>query len=499
MSSSEAEQGSASASDAEDSNSVTNARQIQLKAAINSLSGMHAVQVSKSALYAADREANAGLTAKARKVVASMKRKPKLHKSSREKASSSASQQGSSTVFEVRAVVLYTQGCISMDEESGRYIFDEPIRPLTNDGLLHELEQEGQVKFNVAFDRAWSSARVHRALQNALPGFFEYLKGQGDHADGRGAYVLCYPESRKLCVHTSAEPTGEQLYGVKSRKGRGKSESFIHIASIEPVPADVLRRTSWLPSKPLHSLSDGEDNSGNILSNQTTRKSLKSLSGASPPFANASKGKKRAMEADSDQESEVEIVEGPLKAPRLANGGKGNSLLGRLDRALAKLPAIAKVKTEPIEMTRPKPIAIKRKDTKSQTPPKPNKTSNGPTYRFKNAPVFSRTPSPTPSPTMPTSFEPLFPVNSAFGFGDTTDTSRPTSFVTQPSFSEASTSGIRHGSPSLPLSQPPPPPIAGPSTPSTHAALATWSSNMPLHHSPGRWERPSDMSDPWAN
>ncbi|KAI0684125.1 hypothetical protein BC835DRAFT_1422564 [Cytidiella melzeri] len=486
-----------SASEAEDSSLKKTTGQSQLEAAINSLSGLHAVKMSSSALRTAEKEANAGLSANARKVVASMRKKPKFRKPSQQKASSSASHQGSSTVFEVRAVVLYTQGCISVDEDSGRYVFDEPIRPLTNEGLLHELEQEGRVKFNVRFDRAWSSGRVHQAFQAALPGFFKYLKGQGQHSDNHQDYVLCYPESRKLCVHTSAEPTGEQLYGVKSRKGRGKSESFIHIALIESVPADVLRCTSWLPSMNLpDNSSDGEDISRNTLSNsdtswingKTTKPSAfeHSLSGTPTPIKTASKGKKRAIEAVSDEDSEIEIAEGPLKTPKLTLGAKQGSLLSRLDKALARLPASSKVKIEPTTVARPRPRATERTNTKSTTPVKMN---NRP-YRFKNAPVFSRTPS--PMPTALKSDEPLFPIirNAA--------NNRSTMSVTRPLPVEASSSGTRHSSPPLPPSQPFQP-VAGPLTPSHHTAVAAHASSTPLHHSPGRWERPSDMSDPWAS
>lgn len=103
---------------------------------------------------------------------------------------------------------------------------------------MRDREVMGCAKFDVKFNRDWNSARVDHALRSALPGFFTHCETELGYDLAEGIvdanlrpYVFCYRDNitRKLHVYAKHDPSGEDLYGIKSRKGRGPSESFIHI------------------------------------------------------------------------------------------------------------------------------------------------------------------------------------------------------------------------------------------------------------------------------
>lgn len=102
------------------------------------------------------------------------------------------------------------------------------------------MEVIGQANFDVKFNRSWDFTRIDLALRAALPEFFAHCEAElgynpetGRLSDGELPYAFCFrnPKTRKLSVYAKREPNGEDIYGVKSRKGRGASESFIHIGA----------------------------------------------------------------------------------------------------------------------------------------------------------------------------------------------------------------------------------------------------------------------------
>lgn len=117
---------------------------------------------------------------------------------------------------------------------------------------------------NVEIFRSWTYDDVKATFERVLPRYFAYEETRGPRSDGLQPWVLCYRDRQRLVVSLKLEPTGGDLYELKSRPGRGKMDSFIFLgecfnldfeavllltdppAAREAIPPEVLKL--WKPS-----------------------------------------------------------------------------------------------------------------------------------------------------------------------------------------------------------------------------------------------------------
>ncbi|KAI0093416.1 hypothetical protein BDY19DRAFT_1053863 [Irpex rosettiformis] len=449
--------------------------------AVDSLSGLRAFRVSSSALQAANQEANAGLVSKAKTIAAAVTRKKK----GKERADPLGGLSSSRLIE--RSPIMHWK-CESKSDfivravdDDNDFVFRTTVKPEQNHGRLVDLEKKGRVKFDVTFNKSWDSVRVDQAIRDALPAFFNFCKNQQDYASDQRTYVLCYAQSRQLSVYAKLEPDGEDLFKIRCQKGRGQSESMIHIASILSIPDEVLQHTSSYSANKSEAeqVHDHDSNHGDSV------KFEPSESRNSTMKACTSKGKKRSRAVvSSDSEDDIKIIEPPPKASKCIEDGasanpRSSKLLKRLDDA-SRVGIVGTTRRSTVSLT-----------DRSEGRNEPSSSSN-----LNAIPSSSRSTT-TLSNTLPSS-EPITHIDISDIPSNLDISNSPVLTPEIALLPLALAAAAAEGLISVPytaLAKD----VAGPSTPLHRTPAPSHNNASVIYHSPHRWDLPDGMSDPWSN
>ncbi|EDR02068.1 uncharacterized protein LACBIDRAFT_310038 [Laccaria bicolor S238N-H82] len=158
----------------------------------------------------------------------------------------------SSAIFKVLVIIVNPEGVYYDSSGNVQLVEDRvpdkiAIQLAVKDGLAYQEDNGTELQMD------WSSEEVNNAFRRFFPKFFDYLDNKPDDvSDGDEdaaavllPWFLCLPskapKGRRLKIVPNFAPTGNALYFNKGMSKASYSESFIFIATRDPLPNSLLK------------------------------------------------------------------------------------------------------------------------------------------------------------------------------------------------------------------------------------------------------------------
>ncbi|KIJ91135.1 hypothetical protein K443DRAFT_115487 [Laccaria amethystina LaAM-08-1] len=158
----------------------------------------------------------------------------------------------SSATFKVLVIIVNPEGVYYDSNGNVQLVEDRvpdkiAIQLAVKEGLAHQDDNGTELQMD------WSYEEVNDAFREFFPEIFDYLDSKlDDRSDSDEdavavlpAWLLCLPsktpKGRRLMIVPNFAPTGNTLYFNKGTSKAGYSESFIFIATRDPLPDSLLR------------------------------------------------------------------------------------------------------------------------------------------------------------------------------------------------------------------------------------------------------------------